>query len=65
MATKRAQLDRYREKRTFTRTPEPGPKLASGRRGPLMFVIQKHAASRLHYDFRLELDGVLKSWAVP
>jgi bifunctional non-homologous end joining protein LigD len=65
MATKRAQLDRYREKRTFTRTPEPGPKLASGRHGPLMFVIQKHAASRLHYDFRLELDGVLKSWAVP
>ncbi|HSF46973.1 MAG TPA: DNA polymerase ligase N-terminal domain-containing protein, partial [Burkholderiales bacterium] len=65
MATKRAQLDRYREKRTFTRTPEPGPKVVSGRHGPLMFVIQKHAASRLHYDFRLELDGVLKSWAVP
>src|SRR5262245_59945470 len=65
MATKRAQLDRYKAKRTFTVTPEPGPKLASGRRGPLMFVIQKHAATRLHYDFRLELDGVLKSWAIP
>ena len=65
MATKHATLDRYAEKRTFTKTPEPGPKAVSGRRGPLMFVIQKHAASRLHYDFRLELDGVLKSWAVP
>jgi bifunctional non-homologous end joining protein LigD len=65
MAMKRASLDRYAEKRTFTKTPEPGPKAATGRRGPLMFVIQKHAATRLHYDFRLELDGVLKSWAVP
>ena len=64
MATKRA-LERYAEKRTFTKTPEPGPKAVTGRRGPLMFVIQKHAATRLHYDFRLELDGVLKSWAVP
>ncbi|HKR34549.1 MAG TPA: DNA ligase D [Steroidobacteraceae bacterium] len=58
-------LDRYAEKRSFTRTPEPAPKLPAGRRGPLLFVIQKHAARRLHYDFRLELDGVLKSWAVP
>jgi bifunctional non-homologous end joining protein LigD len=58
-------LDRYAEKRAFTRTPEPAPKLPTGRRGPLLFVIQKHAARRLHYDFRLELDGVLKSWAVP
>ena len=58
-------LDRYVAKRTFTRTPEPGPELATARRGPLLFVIQKHAARRLHYDFRLELDGVLKSWAVP
>src|SRR5215510_1449028 len=65
MATKRAQLDRYKAKRTFTVTPEPGPKVPAGRRGPLLFVIQKHAATRLHYDFRLELDGVLKSWAVP
>jgi bifunctional non-homologous end joining protein LigD len=58
-------LDPYAAKRTFTRTPEPGPELASARRGPLLFVVQKHAARRLHYDFRLELDGVLKSWAVP
>ncbi|HEX7114194.1 MAG TPA: DNA ligase D [Steroidobacter sp.] len=57
-------LDRYAAKRTFTRTPEPQPEVVE-RRGPLLFVIQKHAARRLHYDFRLELDGVLKSWAVP
>ncbi len=58
-------LDRYDAKRSFKHTPEPGPKVVSGREGPLLFVIQKHAARRLHYDFRLELDGVLKSWAVP
>src|SRR5688500_6827890 len=58
-------LERYAEKRAFTRTPEPAPKLPTDRRGPLLFVIQKHAARRLHYDFRLEVDGVLKSWAVP
>jgi len=58
-------LERYAEKRAFTRTPEPAPKLPTDRRGPLLFVIQKHAARRLHYDFRLECDGVLKSWAVP
>ena len=57
-------LDRYAAKRKFTRTPEPAPKIVS-RRGPLLFLIQKHAARQLHYDFRLELDGVLKSWAVP
>jgi bifunctional non-homologous end joining protein LigD len=62
--TKRA-LDKYAAKRQFTRTPEPPPVPRSARRGPLMFVVQKHAARRLHYDFRLELDGVLKSWAVP
>jgi bifunctional non-homologous end joining protein LigD len=58
-------LDRYTAKRTFTRTPEPAAKVPAARNGPLLFVIQKHAARRLHYDFRLELDGVLKSWAVP
>ena len=58
-------LDRYAAKRTFTRTPEPPAKAAGARHGPLLFVVQKHAARRLHYDFRLELDGVLKSWAVP
>jgi DNA ligase D-like protein (predicted 3'-phosphoesterase) len=57
-------LDIYAEKRVFARTPEPAPKVVA-RDGPLLFVVQKHAARRLHYDFRLELDGVLKSWAVP
>jgi bifunctional non-homologous end joining protein LigD len=58
-------LERYTAKRTFTRTPEPPARTPAARHGPLMFVVQKHAARRLHYDFRLELDGVLKSWAVP
>jgi bifunctional non-homologous end joining protein LigD len=58
-------LDRYAAKRSFSRTPEPPAKAAGVRHGPLLFVVQKHAARRLHYDFRLELDGVLKSWAVP
>ena len=57
-------LVRYRDKRDFSKTPEPAGK-ALRSRGDLQFVIQKHAARRLHYDFRLELDGVLKSWAVP
>jgi len=57
-------LEKYAEKRDFTKTSEP----KAGRskdKDKLMFVIQKHDASRLHYDFRLEMDGVLKSWAVP
>ncbi len=57
-------LKKYHQKRKFSKTPEPRGKTAKNK-GPLTFVIQKHAASRLHYDFRLELDGVLKSWAVP
>lgn len=57
-------LAEYKKKRKFSKTPEPKPQKAS-RTGALHFVVQKHDASRLHYDFRLELDGVLKSWAVP
>ncbi len=58
------QLDTYQRKRDFRRTPEPrGTKRAARRK--LQFVVQRHDATRLHYDFRLEHDGVLKSWAVP
>src|SRR5436309_15785849 len=57
-------LQTYRQKRRFDRSPEPRGKVVHAA-GSLHFVVQKHAASRLHYDFRLELDGVLKSWAVP
>ena len=57
-------LKKYREKRKFQQTPEPeGGQHES--RGPLRFVVQLHRATRLHFDFRLELDGTLKSWAVP
>jgi bifunctional non-homologous end joining protein LigD len=59
-------LQRYREMRDFSRTPEPrGRKTPAGTASELKYYIQRHAARRLHYDFRLELDGVLKSWAVP
>jgi len=60
-------LDKYRRKRSAERTPEPfgrAPEV-SGNQGSGIFVIQKHAARRLHYDFRLEMEGVLRSWAVP
>src|SRR5688572_9654016 len=62
-----APLARYRQKRDFARTPEPAdtpPANARSEAAPI-FVVQKHWASRLHYDFRLEHDGVLLSWAVP
>lgn len=58
------KLSEYSAKRRFASTPEPAPGAAPGR-GPLLFVVQMHAATRLHYDLRLECDGVLKSWAVP
>jgi len=57
-------LEDYRRKRDLQATPEPGAEVGSSSGGNL-FVVQKHAARRLHYDFRLELGGVLKSWAVP
>ena len=58
-------LERYKNKRDFSRTREPEPAIETPDRGSLKFVVQKHAARRLHYDFRLEIDGVLKSWPVP
>ncbi len=59
-------LTEYQRKRDFAKTPEPAGGAVRPNASPkLSFVIQKHAARRLHYDFRLELDGVLKSWAVP
>ncbi len=61
----RAHLTEYRKKRDFRKTWEPSGDIAPARAGRLRFVIQKHAASHLHFDLRLELDGVMKSWAVP
>jgi bifunctional non-homologous end joining protein LigD len=62
--TFRASLARYQQKRDFTQTAEPSGRLAVSSSPRLRFVIQKHAASHLHYDLRLEVDGVFKSWAV-
>jgi bifunctional non-homologous end joining protein LigD len=53
------KLTEYSAKRSFQATPEPAPAPGEGRRGPLLFVIQQHSARRMHYDFRLECDGVL------
>src|SRR5271169_3551122 len=58
------KLEEYKRKRHFDRTPEPPPETTAGH-GDGTFVVQKHAARRLHYDFRLAVGGVLKSWAVP
>lgn len=56
-----AKLSEYERKRDFSKTPEP----AGGKAKRNIFVVQKHDASHLHYDFRLEAEGVLKSWAIP
>ncbi len=58
-------LERYREKRDFGRTGEPMGEAKASKGTETIYVIQKHDASRLHYDLRLEREGVLKSWAVP
>jgi bifunctional non-homologous end joining protein LigD len=57
-------LEEYRRKRKFTATPEPSGRVQRGTRRSI-FVVQKHAATRLHYDFRLAISGVLASWAIP
>ncbi|MEO7358990.1 MAG: DNA polymerase ligase N-terminal domain-containing protein, partial [Gemmatimonadaceae bacterium] len=64
--TVRASLKEYRRKRDFEVTAEPSGNTSTSSRGKsLAFVVQKHAASHLHFDLRLEVDGVMKSWAVP
>ena len=62
---KKSQLTEYSAKRSFSATPEPAAEVRDAHGGPLLFVIQQHAARHMHYDLRLECDGVLKSWAIP
>ena len=62
---KKTTLDQYQERRNFSKTPEPAATIKKRSHKDPIFVIQKHDASHLHYDFRLEIDEVLKSWAVP
>jgi len=59
------KLKDYKKKRDFKKTPEPGLSRAKKKTGRLVYVIQRHQASHLHYDLRLEEEGVLKSWAIP
>jgi bifunctional non-homologous end joining protein LigD len=58
-------LEKYRKKRNFAISPEPRGKKVAAKRSKLLYVIQKHQASHLHYDFRLQAHGVLLSWAIP
>ena len=60
----RGELKTYQAKRRFGETPEPKGAKARRAKGGFRYLIQRHAATRLHYDFRIEADGVLKSWAV-
>src|ERR1043165_5448420 len=61
----KSALEEYAAKRSFAATPEPKPAVTAPTAGPLLFVVQQHSARRMHYDFRLECDRVLKSWAGP
>lgn len=62
---KKSDLSEYHKKRNFKKTTEPPGRVSSSQKKKLIFVVQEHHARRLHYDFRLELNGVLKSWAIP
>lgn len=59
------RLSKYKAKRDLKTSPEPRAKIKRKKKAQLIFVVQKHHARALHYDFRLEVDGVLKSWAIP